>query len=110
MITDLMETVGSQVGRHVGVGAIFGEPVRIGERTVIPVAKLGFGFGSGGGVPGQREEEGGGGGGGGGTRPLGVFEVSDTGTRFIPIRSKPGPLLALGLGFLLGWSLTRRAF
>lgn len=106
MNTNLMETVGSHVGRHVGVGAIFGEPVSLGDRILIPVARVGFGFGSGSSVRAHEPQQGGGG--GGGNRPLGVFEVSQTGTRFVPVRTRPGPLVLFGLGLFVGWSLASR--
>ena len=65
--------------------AAFGEPQVVGDKTLIPVAKVGYGFGLGFGQgPGQPEEEekpapAGEGGGGGGTaaaKPLGVIVVT----------------------------------
>jgi len=57
--------------------------------------------------------EGGGGGGGGGVRsiPVGVIEISDQRTRFVPITDRKklaGAVLAgIGLGMLLGWRRRR---
>jgi len=65
--------------------AAFGDPQVVGDKTVIPVAKVGYGFGLGFGQgTGEPEEEGkqasgGEGGGGGGTaaaKPLGVIVVT----------------------------------
>lgn len=65
--------------------AAFGEPQVVGDKTLIPVAKVGYGFGLGFGQgTGEPEEEGkqapgGEGGGGGGTaasKPLGVIVVT----------------------------------
>ncbi|MBN1138567.1 MAG: hypothetical protein JXM73_18400 [Anaerolineae bacterium] len=65
--------------------AAFGEPQVIGDKTLIPVAKVGYGYGLGfGHGTGEPEEEGkqapgGEGGGGGGTtaaKPLGVIVVT----------------------------------
>jgi len=93
------------------VKAIYGEPISAHEKTIIPVAKITYGFGAGvgtGGV-GDTKARGEGGGGGGGVRavPVGVIEVSSQQTRFIPItdrRKLAGALLAgLGLGMWLRW-------
>ncbi len=63
--------------------AAFGEPQVVEGKTLIPVARVGYGFGLGfgsaGAQPGKKDEavpEGGGGGGGGMTRPLGVLVVT----------------------------------
>jgi uncharacterized spore protein YtfJ len=65
--------------------AAFGEPQVVGDKTLIPVAKVGYGYGLGFGQgAGEPEEEGkqaeaGEGGGGGGTaaaKPLGVIVVT----------------------------------
>ena len=43
----------SSLGNHLRVGAsvrnVYGEPVVAGGRTVIPIARVGYGFGAGGG-------------------------------------------------------------
>src|SRR4051794_41915701 len=69
-----------------GARLCYGEPVRVGEREVIPVARVrtagGLGFGSG------SEELGGGGGGGGGllgAPPIGFLDAGPEGARFGPI-------------------------
>lgn len=69
--------------------AVFGEPVRNGEVTVIPVARASFGFGGGAGPAGQGEQVGAGEGGGGGAvvRPLGFIELRPDGARFRRIRN-----------------------
>src|SRR4051812_50205222 len=72
-----------------GARLCYGEPVRVGEREVIPVARVrsagGVGFGSG------VEDVGGGGGGGGGVigaPPIGVLDGGPPGGRFGGV---PGP-------------------
>src|SRR5712691_3177139 len=76
------------------VETIYGEPHQVGDKTVIPVARVEyvFGAGSGGGTqPGSDDGHGatsGGGGGGGGAvrvRPVGVLEVTNDETRMVPI-------------------------
>lgn len=85
-ITELQET---PAVRHV-----FGEPTVVGERTIIPIAAVSYGFGFGyGGGPERTDESGkpvkkGGGGGGGGqtrARPVAILEVTPEGTRLEPI-------------------------
>lgn len=75
------------------VDLAYGEAREIGGRTIIPVAVVGylFGGGSGAGVDpaedGVFEKAGSGGGGGGAVRvqPVGVLEVTEDETRFMPI-------------------------
>ncbi len=74
------------------VDRVFGEPIRQGDTTVLPVAELmtamGFGIGSGGGTDGGERQGGGGGGGGGGTalaRPVAVVVASPQGVRVEPV-------------------------
>ncbi|MCC6237578.1 MAG: sporulation protein YtfJ [Dehalococcoidia bacterium] len=83
---------------HATVAACFGTPTTAGDRTVIPVAEVyyGFGFGWGSGSDAQTTSEGGGAGGGGGvrTRGVAVVELSPDGVRVIPIRDYTSIALA----------------
>ncbi|MFT4932079.1 MAG: putative spore protein YtfJ [Natronomonas sp.] len=106
---------------HAGVETAFGEPIEREGRTVVPVARVAYGFGGGFGEGDQVTDEdegtvesggsGGGGGGGAVTRPLGVIEVTDHETRFVPLGDRRRSLAAAGIAFvvgvLLGRSLTR---
>lgn len=92
---------------HLGVNAVFGEPVRQGNVTVIPVAEVRFGFGYGYGSGRGRPEEGGpdtgegsGGGSGAGGRasPRGYIRVSPDGVRFEPVLDVTRIVLA-GIAF-----------
>ena len=97
-----------------GVKTVFGEPVSVEGRTVIPVARVAYGFGSGGGHAGPPGDHahtvsGGGGGGGGGVRavPAGVIDITREGTRFVRFNDWR-PLAAAGMiGFALGVVLSR---
>ena len=83
-------------------------------RTVIPVARLAYGFGAGAGEnPVSPEAEAprpGGGGGGVSLSPVGFLILSPEGERFVPVRARrrevAGAFLA---GALLGWALAKRA-
>jgi uncharacterized spore protein YtfJ len=86
---------------HADSRSVFGEPVKQGDRTIIPVARItaNYGFGAGGGE-GQREDtpnrgSGGGGGGGGRVRahPIGFIEMSNDSAKFVPIVD-PGEMMA----------------
>jgi uncharacterized spore protein YtfJ len=80
-----------------GVGAVFGEPIREGDVTVVPVAEVrftfGYGYGSGRGRGEETEgspstaEQGSGGGSGAGGRASakGYVRISADGVRFEPV-------------------------
>jgi uncharacterized spore protein YtfJ len=99
----LLERLAELVGAKAGVKVVFGEPVRHDQMTVIPVARVRWGFGGGGG----RSEaatggpaSGSGGGGGVAADPVGFLEVRPEGAAFRPI-SQPYPspafMIAAGL-------------
>lgn len=87
---------------HAGAETVFGEPVSVGDRTIVPVAKIRYGFGGGSGGRERGEQFGGGGGGGLVAKPLGAFEISPSETRFIPIPSRLEMIAAVVLGLCLG--------
>ena len=69
-----------------GARLCYGEPVRTGDRTVIPVARVRVAGGGGFGRGGETSTDSGGGGGGFvEAHPLGFVEVSPEGTRYIEI-------------------------
>jgi uncharacterized spore protein YtfJ len=102
---------------------VFGPPRKENGRTIIPVAKVSYGFGGGYGSAAQKGKAGpkqrgakpstngdSGLGGGGGMRiiPAGLFEVGASGARFLPVRgSMTTTALTLAGGVLLGMMLTR---
>src|SRR5579884_749973 len=75
------------------VRTVFGEPIQVGERTIIPVAKIGGAFGLGFGRGQRRPEQvgeaaaeqgvGGGGGGRVSARPLAVVEITPEKVRVV---------------------------
>jgi len=75
----LLQSLHENLASRAQVKSVFGDAVTAGEKTIIPVAKIAYGFGAGAGTGGMGEEtrpKGEGGGGGGGVRavPVGVFE------------------------------------
>lgn len=79
--------------------ACFGAPVTSGDRTVIPVADIQYGFGVGwggseGGSPTGPAGHGGGAGGGARTRAIAVIEVAPGGVRILPIEDQTSVRMA----------------
>ena len=111
----LLQSLKESILSQANVKAIYGEPIAAHGKTVIPVAKIMYGYGAGAGTGGvgDTSARGEGGGGGGGVRAVavGVIEVSDQQTRFVPITDRKrlaGAVLAgIGLGMLLGWRRRR---
>ena len=119
-VTTPFEPIAGVFERNLSVRHVYAEPVHHGDTTVIPVAKVAYGFGAGAGRrPAPRsgemasstaeaagaEAQGGGGGGGARLTPIGALEVGPHGTRFIrynPLSQLAG-VFALGLaaGLLL---------
>lgn len=107
----LLQSLKESILSQASVKAIYGEPIVAQGKTVIPVAKIMYGYGAGAGTGGVGDSSarGEGGGGGGGVRaiPVGVVEISDQQTRFVPItdRRKLGAAVLVGvaLGMSLGW-------
>jgi uncharacterized spore protein YtfJ len=111
----LLQSLKESILSQANVKAIYGEPISAHGKTVIPVAKIMYGYGAGAGTGGVGDSSarGEGGGGGGGVRavPVGVIEISDRQTRFVPITDRKrlaGAVLAgIGLGCWLGWRRRR---
>ncbi len=85
-----IESLARSVQNSLSTTTIYGEPITAGNVTVAPVAEVRFGFGGGGGGgTGPSTEEGaantGGGGGGGGVRPVGFIEITESGSRWVPV-------------------------
>jgi hypothetical protein len=92
-----------RVGSRAGATAIFGDAVERDGVTVIPVAKVAWGFGGGGGkgsnADGEEEGEGSGGGGGAIARPAGYIQISGGGAEYKSIGSPFSTSTILAIGF-----------
>ena len=103
------------LGDHLQVGAtvrnVYGDPVDVGGRTVIPIARVSYGFGAGGRArrseDAESERGGGGGGAGMSARPVGALEITEAGTRFISFIDPARLGIALIVGFLIGLTISR---
>lgn len=113
--TEMLEKISHSLGSSATVKAVFGEPIHAEGKTIVPVAKVAYGFGAGGGHhpghhdghPGEPAE---GGGGGGGVRafPAGALEITHDGTRFVPFTDLRWLAGAFAAGAVLGGLLLRR--
>jgi uncharacterized spore protein YtfJ len=114
---DVKETLEALAERlqTTGVRTIFGDPISAEGRTIVPVARVAYGFGGGGGSgkrPDQsRDASGEGAGGGGGVRavPAGVIEITAEQTRFLSFDDWRPLAVAAALGFGLGVVLSKWA-
>jgi uncharacterized spore protein YtfJ len=111
-----------QIYQRADVASAFGEPETVGEKTLIPVARVWYGMGLGfgeGQEPAPEEDEsepgasGAGGAGGGKTVPIAVVEVSNEETKVISITDSTKVAVA-GI-LMVAWNLfwitkTIRAF
>lgn len=93
------------------VRAVFGEPLQLEGKVVVPVARIAYGLGGGYGKPGPGGSEAvlpESGGGGIRVAPAGVLEVTQERTRFIPYPESKLQLTGMFfLGMLLGRLLAR---
>jgi uncharacterized spore protein YtfJ len=107
-----LESMFEPLTRSASVSAVYGEAISANDKTIIPVARIAYGFGGGRGRKHHEGDspEGEGAGGGVYAVPIGVVEVTDTGTRFIALHDKRKLAGVLMLGFCLGafWARLRR--
>ncbi|WP_244625199.1 GerW family sporulation protein [Methanococcoides vulcani] len=90
-VEDVIKEVSSELERLVSTKTVVGDAVVAGDKTIIPVTKVSFGFGSGGGE-GTKEgaETGFGGGGGGGAKiePVAFIVIEEEGVRLLTLSGK----------------------
>jgi uncharacterized spore protein YtfJ len=106
----LLQSLKDSILAQANVKAVYGEPIAAQGKTIVPVAKIAYGYGAGAGTGGVGDSSRGEGGGGAGlTRaiPVGVIEISDQPTRFVPITDRKtltgAMVLGIGVGMWLGW-------
>lgn len=117
---ELIEGAVDRLRASASVKSVYGDPITVDGKTVIPVAKVAYGFGAGHGSGTHQkktangktpvEGEGEGAGGGVAARPVGVVEITGQQTKFVQfgapkklmITALVGAGLGVGLGLLLG--------
>jgi uncharacterized spore protein YtfJ len=113
---EMLEKLGESLGSKATVKAVFGEPIQAAGKTIIPVAKVSYGFGGGFGAgrprnpeeTGRPKSEGGGGGGGVRAFPAGALEITPGNTRFIPFTDPRWLVAAFTVGAFAGRLFFRR--
>jgi len=117
---DLIEGAAEHLRTSASVKTVYGEPITADGKTVIPVAKVAYGFGAGSGSGthmkkgpnGKTPVEGEGAGGGVAAKPVGVVEITDQGTKFVqfgaPKKLAISALIGTGIGIAFGWFLGRK--
>lgn len=107
----LLQSLKESILSQASVKAVYGEPISAQGKTVIPAAKIIYGYGAGAGTGGVGDSrargEGGGGGGGARAVPIGVIEIGDQGTRFVPITDRKKMAGAVMLGLAAGFWFSR---
>ncbi len=116
-LQSIFKTISERLTTAATVKTIYGDPIVAEGKTIIPVAKVRFGFGAGFGESdfGESGEsdhpvagKGGGGGGGVEVRPIGFIEITPGETRFVPIGEGPKMARLAFIGLVVGIFLLRR--
>lgn len=87
-IENIVKTTLSQIEKVLNSKTVVGEPILVGDTTLIPLLSVGFGFGAGGG--GKTDDSahpGSGTGGAGGMKPIAIIVIDKDGVRIEPIKS-----------------------
>ncbi|MBA4181189.1 MAG: hypothetical protein C0506_11425 [Anaerolinea sp.] len=110
---NFLEGLAARLGLSARAGAVFGDPVEKGSVTVIPVAKVRYGFGGGSGSDtketgdGEKHDEGSGGGGGLSASPVGFIEIHDGFAEFKRINDPLASVPVILAGGAAAWLVLR---
>lgn len=89
-IENLVKTTLGELEKVLGSRTVVGEPIKVGDTTLIPLLSIGFGFGGAGGagVVSKNRPEGGAGGGAaaGGVKPIAIIIIDKNGARIESIK------------------------
>ena len=116
-VKDLLSNISERLQSSATVTTVYGEPIVADGRTIIPVARVRYGFGGGGGSrtpepvgdEGEKPQDTGGGGGGGvDVTPVGFIEITPDGTRYVSIEDRKRIMRLVLVGLVLGFLLLRR--
>jgi uncharacterized spore protein YtfJ len=120
LVQHLLQAIAERLHSSSSMHTIYGDPIEAQGKTLIPVAKVSYGFGGGAigtnsldcadAQPSGNGVEGGGGGGGIRMVPLGMVEVTPQQTRFLPFGSGRRMLGALAIGLVVGLLMGRRYY
>jgi uncharacterized spore protein YtfJ len=106
---NFLERMAEKLGVQARSASVYSEPIETNGITIVPVAKVRWGFGGGGGAGGAKDGKGHGSGGGGGMRvtPVGYIELKDGQSEFKPIRDASSFVPAILAGGAVGFLLLR---
>lgn len=117
-LQDMFKGITEKLQTTVSVESVYGEPIVADGKTIIPVARVRYGFGGGFGEgsddngsssdDGQAGGSGGGGGGGVEVTPIGIIEVTPGDTRYISFEDRRRLIRAALVGIALGAIIFRR--
>jgi len=95
-VSEILKDIVGELKDIASSQTVVGDPITIGEKTVIPVVKISVGFGAGGGQGESPDKGGGFGGGGGGAARIepSAFIIME-GEKVYMLAAKPGKLDAL---------------
>jgi len=95
-ITDVVKVVMEQIKETVRSETVVGTPVQAEDSVIIPISRVSFGFGAGGGNKGEPENQGAMGTGGGATvEPVAFVVVSKGKAQLLPLKSREATLTRL---------------
>lgn len=108
----MVHSLATRMGGFASASAVYGDPVDQEGVTVVPVARVRWGFGSGAGMDtdghGTGEPDIGGGGGGlVSAHPIGFIELRDGEAEFRPIKDPTAPVLLVLAGGVSAWMVLR---
>lgn len=122
-VGESIRSIVEDLTERASVRSVYGDPIEADGKTIIPVARVAYGFGGGFGQGGEgmggseapegAEEgsgQGAGVGGGVSAKPVGVVEVGDGETRFVRFGDRRRAGMALLAGVFLGILLGRRRY
>ena len=118
-VGESIRSIVDDLGEHASVRSVYGDPIEAAGKTIVPVARVAYGFGGGFGRGGEETEgegvegeggtgEGFGGGGGVSARPVGVVEIDGEETRLLRFGDRRRLGLAMLTGLALGLLVGRR--
>jgi uncharacterized spore protein YtfJ len=116
-VNEWLHKLGESLASTATVKSVFGDPIHVDGKTVVPVARVALGFGAGfGTAPGHEAHhsladghtEGGGGGGGLRAVPAGALEITASRTHFVPFHDTRWLAAAFAAGVIVGALFSRR--
>jgi len=117
-LQQILQTMGDRIYGTSGVKTMYGSPIVIEGKTFIPVGRVAYGFGAAGnsvsGMNATDDIPGGQGSGVGGgivAHPVGVIEITESRTRFIPFRDNRKIIWGVVFGLCVGlWVKSLKIF